>query len=233
MGPMRRPIAIAAALGTLLAGGTAIAAGGRPFDRVFGADGRDGDAQLAKELASRLDGVSADQVQRALDDLRHDKRAEFRRQQAEDLAKHLDGVSVAEAEKALAKVESGLRAKAEKGRERGLHRVDFVAELAKALGKSESDVRKALQAAQKERFDARLDQAVKDGRLTQEQADRIKKRFEDGKPFLFRGRGRGPGHFGFRGHLRGPGPGVEGGPPPGPVGPGGFDTAPAPPPHSL
>src|SRR4051812_8872546 len=107
---MRRPIAIAAAVGTLLAGGTAIAAGGRPF---FGPDKQDRDAELAKELAKRLDGVSADQIQKALDDLRHDKRAEFRKQQAEDLAKHLDGVSVADVEKALEKVESGLESRAE------------------------------------------------------------------------------------------------------------------------
>jgi hypothetical protein len=223
---MRRPIAIAAAVGTLLAGGTAIAAGGRPF---FGPDGgKDHDAQLAQELAKRLDGVSANQIQKALDDLRSDKRAEFRKQQAKDLAKHLDGVSVADVERALEKVEP--KAPSKSGHRR-FERVDFVAELAKALGKSESDVRKAVEAARKERLEAGLDQAVKDGRLTQKQADRIKKGVESGRPFLFHG--KGPGHRGFHGRFRGPGPGFEGGPPPGPVGPGGFDSAPAPPPDSL
>jgi hypothetical protein len=229
MARMRRPIAIAAAVGTLLAGGTAIAAGGRPFDRVFGGDRQDRDAELAKELASRLDGVSAGQVEKALEDLRHDKRAEFRKQQAQDLAKHLDGVSVTDVEKALAKVESGLQSKA-RG-DRGLHRVDFVAALAKELGKSESDVRKAFQAAQKERFDARLDEAVKQGHLTQKQADRIKKNFDNG-PRFFR---KGPGHFGSRGHFRGPdaGPGRPADPLPGPAGPGGLAVPPGPPPPDL
>jgi hypothetical protein len=224
---MRRPIAIAAAVGTLLAGGTAVAAGGRPF---FGPDNKDRDAELAKELAQRLDGVSADQIQKALDDLRHDKRAEFRKQQAEDLAKHLDGVSVADVEKALAKVEGDMRPKL---RERGRHRVDLIAALAKELGKSESDVRKAFQAAQKERFEAQLDEAVKQGRLTRKQADRIEKGFDNGRPFFFRG--RGPGHSGFKGHFRGPdaGPGRPADPLPGPAGPGGLAVPPGPPPADL
>jgi hypothetical protein len=112
------------------------------------------------------------------------------------------------------------------------HRVDFVAQLAKALGKKESEVRTALLASVKEQFEARIDQAVKDGRLTQKQADRMKKRFDSGRPFFFGH--RGPGHPGFR-RFRGPGPGpgMEGGAPPPPLAaPGDFEPAPAPPPTS-
>jgi hypothetical protein len=214
---MRRQLAIAAAAGTLLAGGTAIAAtGGRPLDRAFGGDHQDRDAALARELASRLDGVSAGQVEKALDDLRHDKQAERRKEEATALAKHLDGVSVADVEKALDKVQGQLFS--ERPRQGRPPRIDFVAALAKELGKSESDVRKAFQAAHRERFDAMLDSAVKDGRLTKKQADSIRKRFQD-RPPRFR---HGPGSPKLRRFHGGPGPpgppgfegGGRGGPPP-------------------
>jgi hypothetical protein len=197
---MRKPIAIAAASATLLAGGTAIAAtGGHPLERVFG----DRDAELADELAQRLDGVSADEVEKALEDIRSDKHDERRKAKAAALAKHLDGVSTAEAERALEKVEAQLfaeRPREGRGFRRGFHRVDLVAELAKELGKSEREVRRAFRAAHKERFDAMLDEAVKEGRLTEKQADAIRKRFEDGRPRfrrphleLHRRGGPGPG----------------------------------------
>ena len=200
---MRRPIAIAVAAGTLLAGGTAIAAtNGRPLDRVFGGDRQEHDAELARELASRLDGVSAGQVEKALEDVRHDKQAERRKEQAGALAKHLDGVSAADVEKALETIEGQLFS--ERPRDGKPRRVDFIAALAKELGKSESDVRKAIQAAHKERVDAMLDQAVKDGRLTEKQADRIRKRFREGPPRLR----HGPGMPGLRRFHHGPGPDV-------------------------
>lgn len=214
---MRKTIAIAAATITLLAGGTAIAAaGGHPIERVFG----DRDAELADDLAQRLDGVSADEVEKALGDIRDDKQAERRKEQAAALAKHLDGVSVEEAEKALEKVEARLFAERPRGGRdiprRGFHRVDLVAELAKELSKSESDVRKAFRAAHKERFEAMLDEAVKEGRLTEKQADamrdrveEMRKRFEDGRPRF------GRPHFHHRGGP-GPGFGLEPGGPPAP-----------------
>ena len=51
-----------------------------------------------------------------------------------------------------------------------------IADIAKAQGKSLSDVRTALKAAAKEK----LDQAVKDGKLTQERADKLRARINDG-----------------------------------------------------
>ena len=217
---MRRPIAIAAAAGTLLAGGTAIAATGPgPLDPVFG-DRQDHEAELAKELASRLDGVSADEVEKALDDIHSDKRAEHRKEQAEALAKHLDGVSAAEVEKALEKVErKAFSERRSGGRGLRVHRVDLVEQLAKELGKSESEIRKAVRAAHKERFDAMLAEAVKDGRLTEKQADQIRKRFREG-PRLFRKGHRfhhgGPGFDERRGPGPGPGAGFGPGAPPPP-----------------
>ena len=217
---MRKPIAIAAASATLLAGGPAIAAtGNHPLERVFG----DRDAELADELAQRLDGVTAGEVEKALGDIRGDKQAERRKQQAAALAKHLDGVSAEEAEKALEKVEVRLfadRPREPRGDRRGFHRrfhrVDLVAELAKELGESESEVRKAFRAAHEERFEAMLDEAVKEGRLTEKQADAIRKRFEDGPPRLGRPR--------FH-HRGGPGPGFDPGP--------GFGAEPGGPPPQI
>jgi polyhydroxyalkanoate synthesis regulator phasin len=51
-----------------------------------------------------------------------------------------------------------------------------IADIAKAQGKSLSDVRTALKAAAK----AQLDQAVKDGKLTQERADKLRAHIDDG-----------------------------------------------------
>ena len=51
-----------------------------------------------------------------------------------------------------------------------------IADIAKAQGKSLADVRTALKGAAK----ARLDQAVKDGKLTQEQADKLRAHVNDG-----------------------------------------------------
>ena len=78
---------------------------------------------------------------------------------------------------------------------------------AKQLGVKPSELDAALKQALKNRVDA----AVKDGRLTKAQADRIKQRIDAGDvPFLFPGRGfgfgPGPGrfdHHGPRGHRLG------------------------------
>jgi hypothetical protein len=76
---------------------------------------------------------------------------------------------------------------------------------AKRLDVTPEKLRSALQAAK----DAQLDKAVKDGKLTQAQADAIKKRRAESGTVL-----GGPG-FGHHGHGRpgfGPGPGGRGGP---------------------
>jgi hypothetical protein len=209
---MRRPLAIAAVAGGLvIAGGTAIAAAGGPLGGVFGGDERD--AELARELASRLDGVSAEQVERALEDLRRDKLAEHRKAEARALAAELDGVSAEDAERALEKAQAQLM----RGRDRGEwpRRGEFLATLAKELGKSEREVRQALRAAQRKRFDRMLDRAVKEGRLSEEQADRIRERLRNGPRMLRRGWRRHGGPPGFGRLEFGPGRGhVPVGPPP-------------------
>ena len=74
---------------------------------------------------------------------------------------------------------------------------------AKQLGVSPDKLSSALKQALKNR----VDEAVKSGRLTKAQADRLKQAIDDGDAPLF---GLGPrwfhdhGHFGFRGHVHGP-----------------------------
>jgi len=177
------------------------------------------DARLAKDLASKLNGVSPAQVQKALGQVRDERMAKRRNEEASAIAAELDGVSTSDVEKALTKLEAKHERSDNPGDRRsfrrGLRRDGFAAGLAAELHKSTADVQKALQAARKKQFDARLDQAVKNGRITQKQADQIKKNFQNGPPGV-----RGPGHGGpgFRGKFGppsgGPGPGSFGGPPP-------------------
>jgi hypothetical protein len=97
----------------------------------------------------------------------------------------------------------------------------FLNDVAKRLGVSRSDLNSALQGA----FFDRLDAAVADGKLSKEEADRIKKRVKENggmpiPPFA----GPGPGGPKFHHHFGGPGFGPPG---PGVAGPvfGGFDAA--------
>jgi hypothetical protein len=213
---MRRPIAVAAAAGALAVAGTAMAATkGGPIGTLFRADHADRQAQFSKDLASKLgNGVTGDQVSKALDQVRQDREAQERADLAKGLASKL-GVSQSDVESALQKAETQAR----RGFQRGQPpKDDFAATLAKELGKKESDVRNAFRSLQQDRLNARLDQLVKDGRLTQSQADQIKKRLKNGRPgFRVHRRGPhgpgGPGPGGFMGP--GPGPGGPEGPPPG------------------
>jgi hypothetical protein len=75
----------------------------------------------------------------------------------------------------------------------------FLNDVAKRLNVTPEQLKAAIKGA----TDDRIDQAVKDGKLTKEQGDELKKRAADGVlPFL--GPGRGPG-FGHRGGFGGPG----------------------------
>lgn len=85
----------------------------------------------------------------------------------------------------------------------------ILADAAKRLNVSPEELKSALSAAEQ----AQLDEQVKKGELSQEEADRIKQRREkDGNPVLGLGHDRGPGDDGpgFRGHVGGRGFGFGG-----------------------
>jgi len=201
---MKRPVAIAAAVGTLAAAGTAVAGPG-PLGDVFGEDREERRQEFARDLASKLDGVSAEQVERALREVHEERRAEHRREMARALAAELDGVSAREVEQALEKAHEQTRQSFEEGdRPRRVDRDAFVETLARELDKSEAEVRNALRAARRKRLESKLEEAVREGRISEQRADEIRERIEEGPPFLFRHRVGPPGL---------PGPGGFGGPP--------------------
>lgn len=226
-------------------GATAVAApgGNGPLGGVFGPDREEQQAEQARDLAKELH-LPANRVRRAIERVGDKRRAEHRAEMAKALAKEL-GVSQADAAKALGKGRAALEKQFQSQRRQRRFRPRaandaFVKAIADELDKSTEEVRKALKAARREKLDAKLDEAVKEGRLTQKQADQIKKRAEQGGPMRFRFRHGGPGAPGF-GPPGGP-PGPDGdGPPgqrrhgdflmPGPPPPGGSgDEVPGPPP---
>jgi hypothetical protein len=211
----RRSIVLAATAGTLALGGGAIAVanGGGPF---WG-DPKEGEAEFARDLASKLDGVSAGEVRGALREVREEHHAEHRREMAAGLAAELD-VSRADVEAALEKVERQFERRFEEGRPPRPRA--FLGTLAEELGKTRSEVRKAFEAAARKRFEAGLDRAVEEGRLSEEEADRIRERFREGRPGF-------PGGFRRRGFVKPGGPHGPGGP----DGPGGGFAIPVPPPR--
>jgi hypothetical protein len=213
----RRSIAVAATAGTLALGGGAVALadGGGPF---WG-DRDEGEAEFARDLASKLEGVSPGEVRDALRQVREERHADHRRELAAALATELD-VRRADVEAALEKAERQAEERFEQ--DRGPRPDAFLGTVADELGKTRSEVRRAFEAAARKRFEARLDQALEEGRLTKEQADRIRERFEEGRPGFF-------GGFGHRGFVR-PGPPRGPGSPHGPEGPHGF-AIPVPPPR--
>jgi hypothetical protein len=92
----------------------------------------------------------------------------------------------------------------------------YIEALAKNLNLDPATVKAALEQTHKDMQAARIEeikQAVKDGKLTQEQADQIIQRIQQGPP----------------GPMMGPGPGFPPPPPGGPRGPGGPPGGPRPP----
>jgi len=196
---MRKAILIAVAVGAIVVGGTAFAYSGGPGP--FG-NNDERQAELASDLAAQLDGVNPNEVEQALDTVREENRAEHRQQMAEAIASQLDSVSADQVESALETVHEQIQAAGENGErpERGV----FATTLADELGVSEEEIQSALQAAHQEKAEQRLNEAVEPGNLTQEEADQIRERIENGEG---RGGRGGPGGPGF-----GPGGPPSGGP---------------------
>lgn len=215
---MQRPIAIAAAAGALAAGGTAIATasdGGR-VGAMLGGDPKEHRAEFARDLASKLDGVKPSEVERALGEIRRERQQEHWAQLAKGLTAELDGVSADEVEQALEKARSRME-DAFKNGDRP-NRAVFVETLASELDKKPEEIREAFKDARKSAFEARLDAAVKEGKISEERADQIRERLEQGRRGFrggHHGRFRDRGGFGPGGPGRphGPGPGGMGGPP--------------------
>ena len=211
----------AAGVATVLAlgaGATAVAApgGDGPLGGVFGPSPQERRTEQARDLAKELK-LPEQRVRQAIDRVGDKRRAEHQAERAKELATRLD-VSETAALQALEKGREALRKEFEsnRGREgarpRGARNA-FLEAVATELDKSTEEVRKALQDIRKDRLNAKLAEAVKGGRLTQKQADEIKKQAE-----------KGPGRFHFRG---GHGPGRHRA---GAGGPGGAQEMPAPPP---
>jgi hypothetical protein len=93
----------------------------------------------------------------------------------------------------------------------------FLNDVAKRLNVTPQQLESAFQGATSDRLAA----DVAAGRLTQQQADDIRRHLKEhgAVPFGGPGPGPGPGHFGGPGPGPGPGPGGFGGGPPGPGGP--------------
>jgi hypothetical protein len=215
---MRRRIAIAAVIGGLALTGTAMAGGGGPGG-LFGGPGSE---ELAQDLASQLDGVTPGEVEQALDSVAEQRSEERRAEMAAGIAAELDGVDADAVADALAKHEEQVRSAIESGERPDMS--GLVTTLSEELGKSEAEITKALDAARESEMEAhkadalkRLDEAVANGDVTDEQADQIREQIENG-PGPGGPGGHGPGGPGF-------GPGGPGLPPASLEGDGASDGA--------
>ena len=207
---MRAKIATGAAIATIAVAGTAVAAGGGgPVGGLFGDDRQE---ELAQDLAQQLDGVSPNEVEQALEAVGEENMEERRTAMAEAIAAELDGVDSSAVADALAKHEEQARASIENGERPEMG--SLVTTLADELGKSEDEVTAALEAANDKQAEERqaemlekLDEAVANGDVTEEQADQIRERIESGHSG--HGGPRGPGGPGGHGGPGGPGFGPD------------------------
>jgi transcription initiation factor IIE alpha subunit len=151
------------------------------------------DRSFAKDLAAELN-LSTDEVEQALEAVAEKRLADDRQQMAENLSEHLDGVSVDDIDAALGVAEEQMREAFEDGDPPAPGQ--FTETLAKELGLSEDEVEDALAALGEDAFSAhredaekRLDEAVEAGKLSEEEADAIRERFENLPPPPALGRG--------------------------------------------
>lgn len=229
---MRRRTMAGTAAGVLAlaAGTTAIAApGGGPLGLLGDREERHGEE--AQALGKKL-GVAPRRVERALHEVRRERREARQDAFAAELAKRLD-VPAADAERALERGFAATRPELRRGFERGKRsergeqpnrgaraerrerRDELAGAIAGELDKSPGEVTRALGAIRAERIEQRLGEAVRAGRLTEGQADEILERAKSGEaPGLHRlGRPFGPPGGGHR--RGGPGGPGLGGPPEG------------------
>ena len=128
----------------------------------------------AKALGGKL-GISAGRVEKAMDQVRADRREKHQDQRAAGIASRL-GVPASKVERGLEKGAATRRAATEKKDRRGAI-VDAVAE---QTGKSKNEVRSAMKATAKARLEQKLKEARADGTITDKRADRIQKRIDSG-----------------------------------------------------
>jgi hypothetical protein len=165
---------------------TASASGdGGPFG-ILGDGPDERRSEYAKDLANEL-GIDKDRVENAIENVERQRREAFEDEHAKALAGKLD-VSVEDAERALEEAHKGFRKELRDGLktpptpgEKHVFRADIAKEIADALDKDVDEVREALRDIAREKLESKLDEAVKQGRLSEEQADRIRERIESGK----------------------------------------------------
>ena len=170
----RRNKIVAASVAALLAlalGTTAIAAtGGGPLGLLGDRD--DHRAEEAQALGRKL-GVDPAKVDRAMQEVHQERRNARRDEMSAALAKKL-GVPQADVARALDKAFAAKRAEFDRGRESGerpdrgerrKHRGALAKAVATEVDKTPAEVEKALRAVHHERFEARLAEGVKEGRI--------------------------------------------------------------------
>jgi hypothetical protein len=148
------------------------------------------DRSFAEDLAAELGGgVTAEEVERALEAVREKNVSEHRRGLADAISSELDGVSVEQVESALAVADERMREAFESGEPPSPD--VFTETLADELGLSDDEISDALAVAREATFEAhrdlmeqRLDDAVEEGRLSEKDADEIRERLRTGPPEL-------------------------------------------------